>query len=279
MLTSGLRAGRLALAFVLGLALPALSLTGSARAQGLEFGYDRPGQDYQSFDLPSADPQLCSNACANDGLCLAFTYVQPGVQGPNARCWLKSSVPPAVANNCCVSGVRQVALPGLEYGIDRPGMDYRSFDLATAAPQLCQSACASESQCRAFTYVQPGVQGPSARCWLKSDVPAQVANNCCISGVNGSAPMPPIGGGTIQVISATYGANCGAAANNVVNYIANECNGRQQCDYVVDYTKIGDPAPGCQKTYDVTWNCGGAQQSTQVGAEAGFGGVAKLHCP
>jgi hypothetical protein len=32
--------------------------------------------------------------------------VNPGVQGPAARCWLKSSVPPATPNSCCTSGVK-----------------------------------------------------------------------------------------------------------------------------------------------------------------------------
>jgi PAN domain len=72
----------------------------------LEINIDRPGLDFQSFDLPSADPILCQRACWDNGACRAFTYVRPGVQGPSARCWLKNSVPNAVPNNCCVSGLR-----------------------------------------------------------------------------------------------------------------------------------------------------------------------------
>ena len=72
---------------------------------------------------------------------------------------------------------------GLEYGTDRPGQDYRNFDLPEAQPELCQAQCGADPQCQAFTYVQPGLQGPSARCWLKSGVPAAGASSCCISGV------------------------------------------------------------------------------------------------
>src|SRR5262245_57609929 len=63
---------------------------------------------------------------------------------------------------------------GMEFGIDRPGLDYRSFDLPANDPALCQNACFGEAQCRAFTFVRPGVQGPSARCWLKNQVPNPV---------------------------------------------------------------------------------------------------------
>jgi len=73
-------------------------------------------------------------------------------------------------------------------------MDYRSFDLPSPDPQLCAAACESESQCMAFTFVQAGIQGANARCWLKSGVPEKTAATGCISGVKASpqqaTPMP-----------------------------------------------------------------------------------------
>ena len=71
----------------------------------------------------------------------------------------------------------------LENNIDRPGSDYRDFDLPTADPNLCRAACEAEAECKAFTYVRPGMQGPSARCWLKDSVPDAVPNDYCVSGV------------------------------------------------------------------------------------------------
>jgi hypothetical protein len=71
----------------------------------------------------------------------------------------------------------------LEYDTDRPGQDYRNFDLPAARPQLCQAECGADPKCKAFTYVKPGVQGSSARCWLKSGVPAAGRSSCCVSGV------------------------------------------------------------------------------------------------
>ena len=201
---------------------------------------------------------------------MAFTYVNPGVQGPNARCWLKNAVPAPVPETCCVSGTKypgappppaprsardadyaaprrhraaaaRVELAGnadhaaagttaaappppppasswqgtpttpppappppppsggwqgrpttpppppasrqWEPQTDRPGSDYRSFDLRESRPELCRDACLSERQCRAFTYVRPGVQGPHARCGLKNAVPPARPNDCCLSGV------------------------------------------------------------------------------------------------
>jgi 1-phosphatidylinositol phosphodiesterase len=162
---------------------------------GLEQGIDRPGYDIQNFDLPQPRPHLCKEACERDTGCLAFTYVNPGVQGPNARCWLKNSVPPAVPNACCISGVKgehgRVAAPpppvrptgGYEVNVDRPGYDIQNFDLPQPRPELCREACERERGCLAFTYVNPGVQGPNARCWLKNSAPQAVPNTCCISGV------------------------------------------------------------------------------------------------
>ncbi len=70
-----------------------------------------------------------------------------------------------------------------EYGVDRPGQDYRSFPLAKPVPQLCRTECARDPDCKAFTYVKPSFQGANAVCWLKNAVPDRNANECCISGV------------------------------------------------------------------------------------------------
>ena len=76
-------------------------------AAGMEWNVDRPGSDFSNFNLPRADPGLCADACAKDRRCKAWTYIKPNtIQGPHPRCWLKHSVPRAVAQNCCVSGVK-----------------------------------------------------------------------------------------------------------------------------------------------------------------------------
>jgi len=71
----------------------------------------------------------------------------------------------------------------LEPNSNRPGLDYRDFDLAEAKPELCRDACAHDPKCKAFTYIKPGIQGSSARCWLKDRVPPAEHAPCCVSGV------------------------------------------------------------------------------------------------
>lgn len=91
----------------------------------------------------------------------------------------------------CVIATRPIATtpaatappPVGQNGIDRPGQDYKNFDLSAPDPAACRKACEAEAQCRAWAYVKPGVQGPSARCWLKNAVPPPVKDACCVSGV------------------------------------------------------------------------------------------------
>ena len=183
-------------------------IAGYASAAQLEANVDRPGGDYRVFDLPAPNPQLCVAACEQDGRCRAFTYVQPGAQGPNARCWLKDEArSPVGGNPSVISGlVRGGAVartPGYEYDVDRPGADYRDFDLSAPNPELCAAQCAQDGRCRAWSYVRPGGQGANARCWLKDQVPNAVAGVLkAISGVKGTAgqvsppiaPGPPVAG-------------------------------------------------------------------------------------
>lgn len=79
-------------------------------AAAMEQNTDRPGMDYGNFWLPNPDPRLCEKACGEDKRCAAFTFVKPGIQGPKARCWLKSSVPAARPNDCCISGVKPASM-------------------------------------------------------------------------------------------------------------------------------------------------------------------------
>jgi hypothetical protein len=60
------------------------------------------GGDYEGFD--SSGPDTCQAACKSDAKCKAWTYVKAGVQGPQARCYLKNVVPSPTANPCCISG-------------------------------------------------------------------------------------------------------------------------------------------------------------------------------
>lgn len=70
-----------------------------------------------------------------------------------------------------------------EPSTDRPGADYRTFELREPRPEACRDACWGEAQCRAFTFVRPGAHGPLARCDLKNAIPPARPADCCLSGV------------------------------------------------------------------------------------------------
>ena len=66
-------------------------------------------------------------------------------------------------------------------GIDRPGFDYKHFDVG--AWDQCNAACTDEGvKCKAWVYVVPGVMGPSGFCSLKWTKPAAVKNPKATSG-------------------------------------------------------------------------------------------------
>jgi hypothetical protein len=70
-----------------------------------------------------------------------------------------------------------------EHGVNRAGGDYKNFNLSEPRPELCRDACIAEAACKAYTYVKPGIQGSSARCWLKSSEGTPRPDGCCVSGV------------------------------------------------------------------------------------------------
>ncbi len=170
----------LALLLVLGL------LAGPAQAQ---VGYDRPGGDYASSAVRSADPAVCAARCERDSRCRAWAFSYPATETGNAMCWLKSRVPPRVAVPCCVSGVRGAGVieprgGAVEFGIDRIGGDYRSFELPPdPTGRSCQTACQGEARCRAWTYARQGYGAASAMCFLKEHITRPQRKPCCISGV------------------------------------------------------------------------------------------------
>jgi hypothetical protein len=155
-----------------------------------QVGYDRTGSDYLTFTIRSGDPAVCAARCERDGRCRAWSFSFPHTKQLLAQCSLKNTVPPRVANQCCVSSVRgagviepRVGGP-LEFSISRRGGNYHHFDLPSdPTGKACQKACQDDKRCRAFTYVRPGYGSSSARCYLKAKIPRPKRGYCCISGV------------------------------------------------------------------------------------------------
>lgn len=77
-------------------------------------GIATSGTDRSKFAVGSQEPQVCQKACRSDAKCVAWTYVEPGVQGNQARCWLMGRMPPTQSPNapCCTSGVERVEPKG-----------------------------------------------------------------------------------------------------------------------------------------------------------------------
>ena len=66
--------------------------------------------------------------------------------------------------------------------------------------------------------------------------------------------------------------------------LQDSCNGRNVCNYTINYQVIGDPRPGCRKSYVASWTCSGraageAEKSITVSGEAGMGSQITLSCP
>jgi len=82
-------------------------------------------------------------------------------------------------------------LSRLHYGQDiAGGADYAVTDLPEPRPELCQAACAADSRCQSFAFVQPGTDNyPRPRCWLNSRPGHFVPSAAAVSGVKGGASV------------------------------------------------------------------------------------------
>lgn len=79
-------------------------------------------------------------------------------------------------------------------GFDRPGGDYTYVPIRSGDPNACAASCERDKRCLAWSFSYPATVKDAAICWLKNQVPARVANACCVSGVRGAAVVePPLG--------------------------------------------------------------------------------------
>ena len=65
--------------------------------------------------------------------------------------------------------------------------------------------------------------------------------------------------GTSLITSATYGGNCNAPIGNVSDKVAGDlkCNFVSSCSIPISNQLFGDPSPGCRKSFDIEYKCGG----------------------
>jgi PAN domain len=74
----------------------------------------------------------------------------------------------------------------VEFNSDRIGQDYKNFQ--TNSMESCLRVCATEGQCKSFTFVPPGAQPGTSNaqgiCWVKNGIPKASDNpGGIISGV------------------------------------------------------------------------------------------------
>jgi PAN domain len=74
---------------------------------------------------------------------------------------------------------------------DRPGGDYQSSPVDSGDPADCALVCERDRRCRSWSFNYPTDIAGGAVCWLKSNVPARIQDNCCVSGVRGAGVVEP----------------------------------------------------------------------------------------
>jgi len=222
-----------AIIFILIISL-ALLFPGTSIAR-VEQNSDLLGHNLKSFTLRTPDFRLCQQACEQNQRCKAATYVKPGVQGPQARCYLKHTLVPRQENSCCttwiadsgtstaISGAAQIqpidktaqpVVMGTSQNLQVNQTEFTRRDnwdlvapnlqrLTLNAPNvdLCRDACAGRKDCEGYTYVKPGLQGPQAVCYLKGRIQKAVENGCCVSGAKVPPPYQNLAPGSQEAIA------------------------------------------------------------------------------
>ncbi len=69
----------------------------------------------------------------------------------------------------------------------------------------------------------------------------------CLAGLSAQAQL--------QILSASFGANCGVMQGNATNDVFNSCRDPNYCSYQVSLQRLGDPAYGCRKDFRVQYSC------------------------
>lgn len=117
---------------------------------------------YSSFSLPRAE--LCASACALDSTCRQWRH-------SGGTCVLSALSQVGTACTNCAAGIKAQTR---ELNVDRWGHDYRVVALASAVS--CESECARDGRCRAYTHF-------NGSCFLKDGRGTLASLTGAISGV------------------------------------------------------------------------------------------------
>lgn len=167
---------------ILGLCPAVASAQQAAQSQEAEQNTNRNGGDFNSLNVKTQTGGFrgdvvsqCRDACQSDKTCRSWALVKAGVLGPDAKCFLKNTLPPTNHDTNVISGV---AIRELEPNTDRFGFDLPSAPGNAKSVAECQSMCVKDKKCAAWVFM------PSkSQCFFKNQVPAAFQNNCCTAGV------------------------------------------------------------------------------------------------
>ncbi|HZF08100.1 MAG TPA: PAN/Apple domain-containing protein [Thermoanaerobaculia bacterium] len=162
-----------------------------------ERGYDRRGDDYTSFRAESVGE--CKRACGREDRCQAYTW-----DLRSGDCYLKSRINSQKRNGDMITGYkrgetgaapRDVDRGGSslseEWGYDRSGNDYRSFEVSGMGE--CKRACSADRRCQAYTFLTR-----SNTCYLKSHAGFPQRQNGAVTGAKGGETFNPWSAGLTE---------------------------------------------------------------------------------
>jgi hypothetical protein len=110
-----------------------------------------------------------------------------------------------------------------------------------------------------------------------TDMPArELSIDCGAEAILADDPMPY----GIQVVHATHGTDVGGILGNATIPVAALCDGRHECVYAVQNARLGDPAPGRAKKFEVWYRCDRelAPRYASIAAAMGNGELVSLSC-
>jgi len=126
-------------------------LPNCARRRRKTSNFDRPGGDYTSAPVPSGDPEDCALLCERDRRCRpgAFNYPTDAIAaqcaGSRAACGRCRTIAASPAS--AVPAVVEPRNGAVETSIDRPGGDYKSFEIKSGeGDEPCKAACHRRQQ-------------------------------------------------------------------------------------------------------------------------------------
>jgi hypothetical protein len=84
---------------------------------------------------------------------------------------------------------------------------------------------------------------------------------------------------SINIVSGTYGGNCGAKTGNATRDLIRQCNGRDTCAYRLDARRIRASQRACPKDLRADWQCSDREFHTaMLSPEVGADSVLVLSC-